>query len=72
MMCLVTILELIGTGDTQKDAIFTVCCVLILAHTIIMNLINFAPNFVANLGSPNVRVVADPIVYIADIAGKQQ
>jgi len=51
-----SVLELIGTGKGQKDAVV---------------MVNFAPQFVASPGNASIQTVADHIVHIASVAGKQ-
>lgn len=69
------ILQLIGTGDGQKDAVVMVCYYTIhvefLADEVIMK-VNFSPDFVAPPGKANVQAVADHVEHIAKVAGKQQ
>ncbi|KAG5638792.1 hypothetical protein H0H81_010021 [Sphagnurus paluster] len=50
------ILRMIGTGEDQKDAVV---------------MVNFAPFFIAPPGKANIEAVADHIVHIALIAGKE-
>ncbi|OCH84240.1 hypothetical protein OBBRIDRAFT_799256 [Obba rivulosa] len=49
------ILELVGTGPNQTDAVV---------------MVNFAPFFVADPGEANVQTVADHVEHIANVTGK--
>ena len=51
------VLELIGAGPNQTDAVV---------------MVNFAPIFVAPPGKADVKSVADHVEHIADVAGKKQ
>jgi len=50
------ILELIGSGDGQKDGVV---------------MVNFVPKFLALPGKANIEAVADHVEHIAKVAGKQ-
>ncbi|KAH7920684.1 hypothetical protein BV22DRAFT_1122623 [Leucogyrophana mollusca] len=49
------ILELIGTGEGQKDAVV---------------MVNFSPDFVAEKGKASIKTVADHVEHIANVAGR--